>query len=69
MVSMVKQLAIVCIAIGLVVSPAAPPLARFVETTSSNDRIAKRALEQIGAEWKNGYRSSPGWADPRSAAG
>ncbi len=32
-----------------------PPIERFVEASSADERIAKFALEQIGAGWKDSY--------------
>lgn len=34
---------------------ATPPLERFVEASSADERIAKAALAQIAAQWKDSY--------------
>jgi hypothetical protein len=54
-----RRLAVVCataiVATGAVALAAPPPLARFIDAASTDDKIARAALAAIGADWKDSY--------------
>ncbi|MBI3492155.1 MAG: DUF3179 domain-containing protein [Acidobacteria bacterium] len=51
----VRSIAVVLCGVALSATASDPPIERFIEATSPDDRIARSAMAQIAAAWKDGY--------------